>query len=92
MCFQNKKKVHNDSMAAILNFLRNLLYLKDYSLDLFDIWHEVRPISGNDASHFGILKKSKMAAVRQFFVFPCTLYMNYESTISWILFKPSFPY
>ena len=66
MCFQNMKKVNNDHMAAILNFLKNMLYLKEYSLDLFDIWHEVRPISGNDDSHFGILKKSNLAVIRHF--------------------------
>ena len=43
--------------------------LRDYLLDLFHIWGQLRHISGVVAHCFGILKKSKMADLRPFFVF-----------------------
>ena len=43
--------------------------LRKYPMDLFHIWHHVRPISGGVARHFEILKKFKMADLWTFFCF-----------------------
>ena len=52
--------------ASVRACVRSTSDLGDYPMDLLDIWYHVRPISGNDARFFGVLKKSKMADLYHF--------------------------